>query len=101
MKKKSKELFGYDKLVANGMFRFVRHPMYFGVSLVFLFNPSISTFTLTDRFCAVSYLIIGTFFEEKRMLRIFGAKDKLYKENVPRFIPYKFTNSPGHKYTNV
>lgn len=100
-KKESKELFGYNKLVANGMFRFVRHPMYFGVSLVFLFNPFISTLTLTDRICAVSYLIIGSFFEEKRMLRIFGTEYQLYKENVPRFLPYKFTHSPGHKDINV
>jgi len=99
--KESKELFGYDKLVADGMFRFVRHPMYFGVSLVFMFNPFISTLTLIDRICAVSYLIIGTFFEEKRMLRVFGVKYKLYKEDVPRFLPYKFTHSPGHKGINV
>ena len=100
-KEESKEIFGYDKLVVNGMFRFVRHPMYFGVSLAFLFNPSISTLTLTDRICAVSYLIIGSFFEEKRMLMVFGARYKLYKENVPRFLPYKFTHSPGYKDINV
>ncbi len=100
-KKESKELFGYDKLVADGMFRFVRHPMYFGVSLVFLFNPFISALTLTDRICAVSYLIIGSLFEEKRMLRVFGARYKLYKEDVPRFLPYKFTHSPGRKDINV
>jgi protein-S-isoprenylcysteine O-methyltransferase Ste14 len=99
-KRKSKKLFGYDKLVANGMFQFVRHPMYFGVSLVFLFNPYISTLTLTDRICAVSYLIIGSFFEEKRMLMVFGIQYKLYKESVPRFLPYKFTHSPGHKDIN-
>lgn len=100
-KKGSKELFGYDKLVANGIFRFVRHPMYSGVSLVFLFNPFISTLTLTDRICAVSYLIIGSLFEEKRMLRVFGTRYKLYKRNVPGFLPYKFTHSPGHKDINV
>ncbi|ODS31484.1 MAG: NnrU protein [Candidatus Scalindua rubra] len=96
-KESSKKLFGYDKLVVNGMFRFVRHPMYFGVSLVFLFNPFISTLTLTDRICAVSYLVIGTYFEEKRMLRVFGTEYKFYKENVPRFIPYKFIHSLSNK----
>lgn len=45
--------------------------------------------------------IIGSFFEEKRMLRVFGTKYKRYKENVPRFLPYKFTHSPGHKDINV
>jgi steroid 5-alpha reductase family enzyme len=88
-KGKQKNLFGYDKLVINGMYRFIRHPMYFGVSLVFLFNPFISLLTLADRICAVSYLFIGTFFEEKRMLRVFGNEYRVYKENVPRFIPYK------------
>jgi protein-S-isoprenylcysteine O-methyltransferase Ste14 len=75
--------------------------MYFGVALVFLFNPYISTLTLTDRICAVSYLIIGAFFEEKRMLRVFGTEYKRYKENVPGFLPYKFTHSPGRKDINV
>lgn len=88
-KGKQKNLFGYDKLVINGMYRFIRHPMYFGVSLVFLFNPFISLLTLADRICAVSYLFIGTFFEEKRMLRVFGNEYRVYKENVPGFISYK------------
>lgn len=88
-------VFGYDVLVIKGMYRFVRHPMYLGVSLVFLFNPFINLFTITDRICAVSYLFIGTYFEEKRMLRVFGDKYRQYRNNVPRLIPYK--NSPNQK----
>jgi protein-S-isoprenylcysteine O-methyltransferase Ste14 len=91
-KRKQNPLFGYDKLVINGMYRFVRHPMYFGVSLFFLFNPFISLLTLADRICAISYLFIGTFFEEKRMSRVFGNEYRVYKENVPRFIPCKTMN---------
>lgn len=91
-KRKRNLIFGYDKLVINGMYRFVRHPMYFGVSLFFLFNPFISLLTLADRICAISYLFIGTFFEEKRMSRVFGNEYRVYKENVPRFIPYKTMN---------
>jgi len=73
----------------QGLLTYVRHPLYSG-SMLFLigyliFTPSI--INLITVLCMISYFVIGSFFEEKKLIRTFGKKYLDYKKEVPLFIP--------------
>ena len=45
-----------------------------------------------------SYLIVGTYLEEKKMIREFGEKYLTYQKRVSMLIPYKWLKSKIIKY---
>jgi protein-S-isoprenylcysteine O-methyltransferase Ste14 len=76
-------------LVVSGMYRWVRHPLYFwGLVLIWL-TPQITVNRLA-LFAALSiYLYVGTFFEERRLVAEFGDDYREYQRQVPRLIPWR------------
>lgn len=73
----------------EGILRYVRHPLYSG-SMLFLvgyliFAPNIVN--LISVICMVTYFIIGSYFEEKKLIKTFGKEYLIYKSKVPAFIP--------------
>jgi protein-S-isoprenylcysteine O-methyltransferase Ste14 len=76
-------------LVIAGMYRWVRHPLYFwGLALIWL-TPQMTVNRLT-LFGALSvYLYVGTFFEERRLVAEFGDDYRAYQRQVPRLIPWR------------
>lgn len=79
-----------QKLVAYGVYRYVRNPMISGVSFILLgeaiasgFSPLFSwyfIFVLTN-------LIYIPWLEEPGLERRFGESYRVYKQHVPRWIP--------------
>lgn len=74
-------------LVVHGLYKVVRHPLY-TFSLLFIWlAPSVSQNSLTVYIGATLYILIGTYFEERKLLREFGAAYADYKKSTPMLIP--------------
>jgi len=82
----SMELFGTHRLVINGVYRWVRHPMLVG-GLLFLLTsgPSLNNIVYTVMYSV--YMVIGGYYEEKRMIKVFGQEYRTYQQNVGAYIP--------------
>ncbi len=74
----------------NGVFKMVRHPMYFGSILLFfsfvILSNSILTFLVWIVICVFYYFISRH--EEKLLINKYGDKYKEYQKRVPMFIPF-------------
>jgi protein-S-isoprenylcysteine O-methyltransferase Ste14 len=80
------ELFGTDRLVVRGVYAWVRHPMLVG-GLLFLLTggPSLNNLVYTGLYAA--YMVIGGYYEERRLLRVFGDDYRRYQRQVGAFFP--------------
>jgi len=79
-----------QKLVVRGIYRHVRNPMISGVSCVLLGESSLfGSFPLSLWF--LFFLLLNMIFipivEEPGLEKRFGNDYRLYKENVPRWVP--------------
>lgn len=78
------------KLVAHGLYRFVRNPMYAGVLLVICGQGLLfGSFAIVEYMVAVAVLFHSfvLLYEEPALGRKFGASYKRYRETVPRWVP--------------
>jgi len=74
-------------LVIHGMYKIVRHPLY-TFSLLFLWlTPTVSQNSLTVYIGSTLYILIGAYFEERKLLREFGEAYAAYKKSTPMLIP--------------
>lgn len=74
-------------LVTGGMYRLVRHPLYLFSLLVLWLSPSMSVNNLIFYIALTAYIFIGAYFEERKLLREFGANYAKYKSATPMMIP--------------
>lgn len=77
-----------DQLVVSGMYKRVRHPLYFFSLLAIWFMPVMTLNWLTFCMVATLYFWIGSYFEEKKMIREFGIVYLQYQKKVPRLLPF-------------
>ena len=79
-------LFGTHRLVVAGIYGWVRHPM-LAAGLLFLLTsgPSLNNIIYTAMYLA--YMLIGGYYEERRMVRIFGDDYLDYRRRVGAFTP--------------
>ena len=83
---------GSGALVTNGLYRFVRHPLY-SAGLLFLWLTSTMTVNqLTVYACASLYIFAGAYFEERKLLREYGKAYAEYKSVTPMLIPGLLVN---------
>ncbi|MEX2241222.1 MAG: isoprenylcysteine carboxylmethyltransferase family protein [Burkholderiales bacterium] len=80
------ELFGTHRLVVRGVYGWVRHPMLAG-GLLFLLTsgPSLNNLIYTAMYAA--YMLIGGYYEERRLVRIFGQDYLRYRARIGAFFP--------------
>lgn len=78
-----------EGLRVDGPHRFVRHPLYAGGYLI-LWGAAVSPLGLMTAVCGSLYLAIGTAFEERRLLRLYGESYAEYRKRVPALVPYLF-----------
>jgi protein-S-isoprenylcysteine O-methyltransferase Ste14 len=75
-------------LVTNGMYRFVRHPLYSaGIAFIWLM-PIMTVNVLAISLALTLYVVIGAVFEERKLLREFGQAYADYAAVTPMFIPF-------------
>lgn len=75
------------KLVTNGLYAYVRHPLY-TAGLVFIWAMPEMTLNRLVLWVVFSlYLVIGAFFEERKMVKEFGQAYIDYKAKTPMLLP--------------
>jgi protein-S-isoprenylcysteine O-methyltransferase Ste14 len=77
-------------LVIAGMNKYVRHPLYSGTMLFvagyFIWQPYFKNLLLM--FLMWIYLAIGIFYEEKKLVNLYGNVYKNYQKRVKKMIPF-------------
>jgi methanethiol S-methyltransferase len=77
-------------LKTNGLLEYVRHPIYFGILLLIwgLFISDASTRSLAGAIAVTIYLLVGIYFEEKKLVSVFGEKYQKYQKQTPMLVPF-------------
>jgi protein-S-isoprenylcysteine O-methyltransferase Ste14 len=84
------QLFTEEKssvLVTKGLYRLVRHPLYTAGLMILWLSPSVSVNSFTLYLGATIYILVGAYFEERKLLREFGQAYAEYKSKTPMLIP--------------
>jgi protein-S-isoprenylcysteine O-methyltransferase Ste14 len=76
-----------SRLVTSGLYRWVRHPLYTAGLLFIWLTPVMSQNSLVVIIAATVYILVGAFFEERKLEREFGAAYLEYKAATPMLIP--------------
>jgi protein-S-isoprenylcysteine O-methyltransferase Ste14 len=85
------------KLVAAGLYRFVRNPMYVGVVTALLGEALLFQSRAIAIYAVVAWTIFHlfvVFYEEPRLKELFGAEYEEYRADVPRWLPRLRAESP-------
>lgn len=76
-----------ETMVASGLYRCVRHPLY-TAGLIFIWLMPVMTSNLfTLNLCLTLYIIVGIYFEERKLVRDFGDSYASYRRSTPMLIP--------------
>jgi len=75
------------KLVTKGFYQYMRHPLYtFGLLFLWL-SPSVSVNSFFLYGSLTIYILVGAYFEERKLLREYGQEYADYKSATPMIIP--------------
>ncbi len=74
-------------LVTHGIHRYIRHPYYTATFLFLLFLGSPTLVDVPVRLVLMIYLVIGTHFEERDLVRRFGESYRRYQRETPMYFP--------------
>jgi protein-S-isoprenylcysteine O-methyltransferase Ste14 len=81
-------VFGHNNLVLSFPFTLVRHPMYVGIILSLMTATGVYTEKLVlNLICLLLYVEIGSYFEEKQLVRLFGDAYCKYRTTTPKYLP--------------
>ena len=75
-----------ETLRIDGLHRYVRHPLYSGLFLI-LWGHAQTEFALATAIWASIYLVIGTVFEERRLIERYGEAYRDYRARTPAYVP--------------
>lgn len=76
----------HDSLVLSPLHRYVRHPWY-SLGLLFLWTRDLNAGWLVATLAITLYLVIGSHFEERKLIRAFGESYRRYRARVPGLVP--------------
>lgn len=77
-----------EPLQTRGLHRYVRHPLYSGVYL-YIWGTVRNEFDLATAIYASLYLLIGSRFEERKLIADYGDAYRDYMARVPSVIPWR------------
>jgi methanethiol S-methyltransferase len=80
----------YDEklsLKIEGPYRVVRHPLYLFTIIFLILRPTMDLFYLVFLIFLIAYFYIGTFYEERKLVSVFGDQYREYQKSVPRLFP--------------
>lgn len=70
------------------LYRLVRHPLQMGIFIGIWVTPHMTLGHLVFNIGMSVYIFVGLFYEEKDLIREFGASYEEYKRKVPQLLPY-------------
>jgi protein-S-isoprenylcysteine O-methyltransferase Ste14 len=82
-------------LVTSGPYALVRHPLYLFSLIVLWLNPVLTWQGLIFNGAATLYFWIGSVYEERRLVEVFGSAYQAYRRRVPRLLPLKWPARPA------
>lgn len=88
LRRGSDEVDADEPLHLSGMHRYVRHPIYLGV-YCYLWGGAADEFGLQTALWGSVYLLIGTWFEEHKLIAQYGQSYVEYRARVPAVIPFR------------
>jgi protein-S-isoprenylcysteine O-methyltransferase Ste14 len=75
------------QLVVNGLYHYIRHPLY-TAGLLFIWLVPVMTFNLLALNIGLTvYILIGAYYEERKLLKEFGKDYSIYRQQTPMLIP--------------
>jgi protein-S-isoprenylcysteine O-methyltransferase Ste14 len=90
-----REIEDQESLQISPLHRYVRHPWY-SLGLLLVWSLDMDAARLVSAILITAYLVIGSRFEEQKLMRYHGEKYRRYCERVPGLIPI-----PGHRLTQA
>ena len=72
----------------KSLYKYMRHPLYFGMLLGMWATTTMTITHLVFAIVITVYVIVGTWFEERDLVRDFGEQYKIYQQKKPKFIPF-------------
>lgn len=76
-----------SQMVTSGLYRWVRHPLYTaGLAFIWL-TPIMTTSLLALNIGLTIYLVLGAYYEERKLVRGFGDAYTNYQQRTPMLIP--------------
>ena len=75
------------KLTASGLYRYVRHPLYTAGIIFIWLMPIMTVNVLAINLGLTVYVLVGAYFEERKLRREFGAHYAAYQAVTPMLIP--------------
>ncbi|MDW8227082.1 MAG: isoprenylcysteine carboxylmethyltransferase family protein [Anaerolineales bacterium] len=76
-----------NSLRTDGLYRYVRHPLYTAGLLVLWLSPWMSQNLLALNLALTVYILVGAVFEERKLVREFGDAYRRYQAQTPMFLP--------------
>lgn len=74
-------------LITGGLYRLVRHPLYtFSLAILWL-SPRMTMNLFIVYLALTFYVLVGIFFEERKLVRVFGDQYTSYRSVTPMLIP--------------
>ena len=79
----------HTELQTKGLYRIVRHPMYF-TSILLLWCTPVMTLNVMTVFIGMTlYFYVGSVHEEQLLVKQFGEQYRRYRKSIPRIFPGK------------
>lgn len=75
------------RLITDGWYAWVRHPLYLGILVFAWLIPEMTVNRLVLLATFTLYILIGAWFEERKLLKDFGPAYAEYKTRVPMLFP--------------
>lgn len=71
----------------EGPYKYSRHPLYLFAILFLLFRPTMDLFYFIVLILITAYFYVGSIYEEKKLVKVFGEEYRNYQKTVPRIFP--------------
>lgn len=77
-----------EDLRLDGPHQWVRHPLYLA-GIMILWGLAFDPHGLSTAVWGTLYLVVGSWWEERKLLRLYGESYAAYRAQVPGFLPWK------------